>query len=84
MKPIKPIAATFRNGQLTLAERLDLPENTQVYVLLIDPIIETEWHQFTGEKASAEDYFQFEKENNCVPTADELEYYNGITRHESR
>lgn len=44
----------------------------------IAPTSETERHQFESERAAGADYFQFELENNCVPSAEELEYYSRI------
>ncbi len=50
----------------------------------IKPISETERLQFEGEQAAGADYFRFELENNCVPPAEELEYYNRIVSNATR
>lgn len=50
----------------------------------IKPISETERLQLEGEQAAGADYFQFELENNCVPPAEELEYYNRIVSNATR
>ena len=62
----KPISAIYKNGLFIPNERLDIPDNSRVHLLLVDyskiPEREIEW-----EKASAQDYFKFEAENDCVP-----------------
>jgi hypothetical protein len=80
----KPIPATYRNGSFTLAEKLNLPENAGVYLLLVEPINESDFSQFKSENAAGADYFQFEMENNCAPTAEELEYYSRIVSNATR
>jgi hypothetical protein len=80
----KPIPAIYQNGRLTLVEKLNVPENARVYLLLVEPIIEIDIMQFESEQAAGEDYFKFERENNCVPTAEELEYYNRLASNEPR
>jgi len=79
----KPISAIFKNGHFVPTEGLDLPENSRVHLILVDfsktPEKETEW-----EKASAQDYFKFEAENDCVPSDEELTYYYEIATHEAR
>lgn len=80
----KPIPAIYQNGRLTLVEKLNVPENARVYLLLVEPITETDVVQFESEQAAGEDYFKFERENNCTPTAEELDYYNRLASNEPR
>ena len=80
----KPIPAVYQNGRLTPYEKLNVPENARVYLLLVEPIVETDVVQFESEQATGEDYFKFEKENNCVPTVEELDYYSRIASNEPR
>ena len=85
MTVAKPIPAIYNKGRFTVAENLDLPENTKLYLLLIDPISEADFEQLESEQVAADDYFKFEKENNCIPDVNELEYYNRIaSNHEAR
>ncbi len=72
----KPIPAIYQNGRLTPVEKLNVSENARVYLLLVEPITAADIMQFESEQAAGEDYFQFETKNNCVPTAEELDYYN--------
>lgn len=80
----KPIPAIYQNGCFTVAEKLNLPDKARVYLLLVEPIVGTDLIQFESEQAAGEDYFRFETENNCAPTAEELEYYKQVATHESR
>ncbi|MCI0494407.1 hypothetical protein L0Z72_05325 [candidate division KSB1 bacterium] len=79
----KPISAIYKNGHFVPTERLHLPENSYVQLVLLDfskmPEKEMEW-----EKASAQDYLKFEVENDCVPSDEELAYYYEIATHEAR
>lgn len=84
MTAARPIPAIYQNGRLTPGEKLNVPENARVYLLLVEPIIETDVVQFESEQATGEDYFKFEMENNCVPTAEELDYYNRVVSNEPR
>ena len=83
MEMVKPIPAFYRNGKFEPNAKLNLPENTKVYLILVAPFDETEL-EIASEQAAAEDYFQFEKENDCVPSDAELKYYYRIASHESR
>jgi hypothetical protein len=78
----RPIPAIYQNGRFTPVEKLNVPENAHVYLLLIEPIVETDFAQFESEQAAGEDYFKFEQENDCVPTMEELEYYSRIAYNE--
>jgi len=80
----RPIPAIYQNGRLTPIERLNVPENARVYLLLIEPIIEIDMDQFESERAASADYFKFEQEYNCVPLAEELDYYSRIASNETR
>ncbi len=80
----RPIPAIYQNGRFTPVERLNVPENARVYLLLIEPIIEIDIDQFEGERAASADYFKFEQENNCVRLAEELDYYSRIASNEPR
>ena len=79
----KPISAIYKKGHFVPIESLNLPENSYVHLVLVDfskmPEKEMEW-----EKASAQDYFKFEAENDCVPSDEELTYYYEIATHEAR
>jgi hypothetical protein len=79
----KPISAIYKKGHFVPTESLNLPENSYVHLVLVDfskiPEKEMEW-----EKASAQDYFKFEAENECVPSDEELTYYYEIATHEAR
>lgn len=80
----KPIPAIYQNGRFTPVQKLNVPENTRVYLLLIEPISETDAAEFESEQAAGEDYSRFERENNCVPSAEELDYYARIASNELR
>jgi predicted AlkP superfamily pyrophosphatase or phosphodiesterase len=51
---------------------------TRITLPNVKPISETELIQLEGEQAAGADYFRFEMENDCVPSAEELEYYSRI------
>jgi hypothetical protein len=78
MLAAKPIPAIYQSGCFTLTEKLNLPEKARVYLLLVEPVSEADLIEFESEQAAGEDYLQFEKENNCEPSVEELEYYNRI------
>jgi len=84
MLAARPIAAIYQNGRLTPVAKLNVPENARVYLLLVEPIIETDIVQLESEQATSMDYFKFEKETNCVPTTEELDYYSRIASNEPR
>ncbi|MDZ7340975.1 MAG: hypothetical protein ONB27_06415 [candidate division KSB1 bacterium] len=64
-------------------EKLPLPGNSYVHLVLVGfskmPEKEIVW-----EKASAQDHFKLDAENNCVPADEELTYYYEIATHEAR
>ena len=80
----RPIPAIYQNGRFTPVEKLNVPENARVYLLLVEPVTETDFAQFESEQAAGADYFKFEQENNCVPTTEELDYYSRIASNEPR
>ncbi len=79
----RPISAIYKNGHFVPTEKLTLPENSHVHLVLVDFSKTTE-KELEWEKASAQDYFHFEAENDCVPSGEELTYYFEIATHEAR
>ena len=79
----RPISAVYKKGHFVTTEKIPLPENSYVHLVLVDfsktPEEEMEW-----EKASTQDYFKFEAENDGVPSDEELNYYYEIATHEAR
>lgn|GEM_PF-5188154 len=57
---------------------------TRITLPNVKPISETELIQLEGEQAAGADYFRCEMENDCVPSAEELEYYSRIAANELR
>ena len=79
----KPISAIYKNGHFVPIESLNLPENSHVHLALVD-FSKTSEKEEEWEKASAQDYFKFEAENECVPSNEELTYYYEIATTEAR
>ena len=85
----KPISAVYKNGSFIPDGKLDLPENSRVSLILVDMSTAlsspgSSKEQLNSEYCAAKDYFQFERENQCVPSDDELNYYLEIATHETR
>lgn len=76
----KPISAVYQNGYFIPDNELDLPENSRVFLILVEELSEK---QLNSEYSAAKDYFQFERENRCVPSDDELNYYLEIATNET-
>jgi predicted DNA-binding antitoxin AbrB/MazE fold protein len=79
----RPISAIYKKGHFVPTEKLRLPENSYVHLVLVD-LSKMSEKEIEWEKASAQDYFKFEAKNDCAPTDEELTYYYKIATHEAR